>query len=379
MASLATRPGTGLALRMRLVFAMAGIGISVWALTVPFIKIRFGLDDGTLGLMLLAGGTGGVLVMPLAGILIARHGSRTVLTIAALGAVALMPLLAIAPSPLVFTAILLGYGACFGLLDIAMNAQGAVVERRAGQLQMSGFHGCYSIGTLGVALAITTLLRFHLTYPACSLLAALVMLAMLAAAKGLIGKAGDAPPAATHFAMPNRATLVLGLCCFACFLTEGVATDWSTIYLRFNRGLPLDTAPYGYAAFAVAMTLSRFMGDAVATRLGKPWVMRLGCALAAGGFCLAVFVDTGWVDILGFGLVGLGTANIAPLVFSAAARVPGMAATHSAPAVMAMGYTGFLVGPVVIGLVANHLGLGFALGLNAALLGAAFFAAKSVA
>jgi len=365
-------------LRMRLIFAMAGLGISVWALTVPFAKIRFHLDDGTLGFMLLAGGMGGTLVMPFAGLAVARWGSRATVIGATIGVMALMPLLAFAPTPFAFTAILLFYGACFGLLDIAMNAQGAVVEARDGRLQMSGFHGCYSIGTLGVSLAIILLLRLHLTYPVCSVLAAIVMGLMLLSARGLIPKSGDAPVSGRHFAWPNRATIVLGLCCFACFMTEGVATDWSTIFLRFNRGMPLDTAPYGYAAFAVAMTASRFLGDAVATRLGKPVIMRLGCALAVLGFGLAIFIKTGWVDVLGFGLVGLGTANIAPLVFSAAARVPGMEASHSAPAIMALGYSGFLIGPVIIGLVANHLGLGFALGVDAVLLGATFFAAKAV-
>ena len=375
---LSHQPGAAPVARVRLIFAMAGIGISVWALTVPFAKIRFHLNDGTLGFMLLAGGLGGTLVMPAAGLAVARWGSRATLSVAAIGVLALMPLLAIAPSAFAFTAILFAYGACFGLLDIAMNAQGAVVERRAGRLLMSGFHGCYSIGTLGVSLAIILLLRLHLTYPVCSVLAALVMALMLTAARGLIGKSGDTPVAGQHFAWPNRATIVLGLCCFACFMTEGVATDWSTIYLRFNRGMPLDTAPYGYAAFAVAMTTSRFLGDAIATRLGKSTVMRLGCALAVLGFGLAIFVTAGWVDVLGFGLVGLGTANIAPLVFSAAARVPGMAANHSAPAIMALGYAGFLMGPVIIGLLANHLGLGFALGVDAALLGATFFAARAV-
>lgn len=366
-------------LRMRTIFAMAGVGISVWALTVPFTKIRFNLDDGTLGFMLLAGGLGGVLVMPVAGLLIARFGSRATLAVAGVGVALTMPLLAIAPSALAFTALLLVYGALFGVLDIAMNAQGAVVETRAKSLQMSGFHGCYSVGTLGVSLTIVLLLRFNLPYPACSVLAAFVMLAMLVAARGLVGRAGDAPASARHFAWPNRHAVTLGLCCFACFMTEGVATDWSTIYLRFNRNMPLDAAPLGYAAFAVAMTLSRFLGDRIAARAGKPAVMRTGCALAVLGFGLAVFVSNGWVDVLGFGLVGLGTANIAPLVFSAAARVPGMAASHSAPAIMAIGYAGFLIGPVVIGGLANHFSLGFALAANAALLGATGFAARAVA
>lgn len=366
-------------LRMRLIFAMAGIGISVWALTAPFTKIRFGLNDGALGLVLLAGGLGGILVMPLASIAIARLGSRATLALAGLGAALLMPLLAIAPGVASFTALLLIYGALFGMLDIAMNAQGAVVEARSGRLQMSGFHGWYSAGTLGVSLAIVLLLRLHLSYPACSALAACVMLAMLAAARGLIGRDGDAPPAARHFAWPNRAATILGLCCFACFTTEGVATDWSTVYLHFNRAMPITSAPLGYAAFAVAMTASRFMGDSVAAKLGKPQIMRLGCALAVMGFGITIFIPNGWAGVLGFGLVGLGTANIAPLVFSAAARVPGMAASHAAPAIMAIGYAGFLIGPVLIGGLASHFGLSFALAMDATLLAATGFAAKAVA
>jgi hypothetical protein len=101
--------------------------------------------------------------------------------------------------------------------------------------------------------------------------------------------------------------------------------------------------------------------------------------VAVAGFGAAIFVPVGWVGILGFGLVGLGTGNIAPLVMSAASRVPGMAANHSVPAVVGLGYAGFLVGPVLIGAVANGLGLGFALGLDAVLLGATFFAAEAVA
>jgi MFS family permease len=204
-------------------------------------------------------------------------------------------------------------------------------------------------------------------------------LLILTQAGRLAGKAEDEPAPERHLAPPNRATIVLGLCCFAAFMTEGAATDWSTIYLRFSRNMPIDSAALGYAAYAVAMAVSRLFGDAVATKLGQPWLLRLGCALGVLGFALVIFMANGWVDILGFGLIGLGTGNIAPLVFSAAARVPGMAASHAVPAVVGLGYAGFLAGPVLIGLLANHLGLGFALGVIGAMLAGTFFAARSVA
>ncbi|MBB5373855.1 MFS transporter [Acidocella aromatica] len=364
---------------MRLFFGMAGVGISVWAITIPFTKIRFGLDDGTLGLILFAGGLGGVLVIPLAGMALARWGSRVVLAAAGLAVGLLLPGLTVAPSPLLFTAILFVYGAMFGVLDISLNAQGAVVERLSGKLQMSGYHACYSLGTLVVALASSLLLRLGVTNAGCAVLAASTILLILSQTPRLAGKEEDPPADGKRFALPNRATLLLGICCFTCFMTEGVATDWSTIFLRFSRNMPLDTATLGYAAFAVAMTAARLSGDAVAARLGAPWVMRLGCAVAVLGFLLAILIPSGWMGVLGFGLVGFGTGNIAPLVFSAAARVPQMAAHHAMPAVVGLGYAGFLAGPVVIGLVANHLGLASALGIDAALLAAVFFLAETVA
>ncbi len=362
----------------RLVFFMAGIGISVWAITIPFTKIRFQLDDATLGLILLAGGGGGILAMPVAGAAIGRWGSRAIIIAAGLCLGLLLPALSFVPSPGLFTLALFIYGALFGALDIAINAQGAVVERRSGALQMSGFHACYSIGTLAIAASSSLLLHLGVSYIGCAVASAAAILLILTRTSRLLPRAADASAPGTRLALPNRATIVLGLACFACFLTEGAATDWSTIYLRFSRGLPLATAALGYAAFAIAMAATRLGGDAIATRIGQAQLMRLGCAVAVAGFCMIIFIPSGLIGIAGFFLVGLGTGNIAPLVLSAAARVPGMAANHSVPAVVGLGYAGFLAGPVIIGLLANRFSLGAALGLDAALLGATFFAAGAV-
>ncbi len=360
-------------------FIMTGIGISVWAITVPFTKIKFHLDDGTLGLMLLAGGSGGVLMMPFAGMSIAKFGSRAVIIAVGLGFGLLLPLLSMAPSPKDFTLLLFIYGGLFGALDIALTAQGSMVERLSGRLQMSGFHASYSLGSLGVALASSLLLRFGVSYVGCALFDSAVILLILTRCGYLLPHRPEENPRGPRLVLPNRATIVLGLCCFTCFLTEGAATDWSTIFLRFSRGMPLASAALGYAAFAVCMAAARLGGDRLATRLGQAQVMRLGCAVAVSGFGLVIFVPSGIAGIAGFGLVGLGTGNIAPLVFSAAARVPGMSASHSVPAVVGLGYIGFLVGPVMIGLLANHFSLATALGLDAVLLGASFFAARAVA
>jgi MFS family permease len=376
------RPGRSIAVQLRavrLIYFMAGTGISAWAIIVPFSKIRFHLDDGTLGLILLAPGIGGVIAMPFCGMLVAKFGSRTVLLVSGIIFGVILPALSVAPSPAALTILLFFYGLTFGAIDIAMNAQAVVAEARSGQLKMSSFHALYSIGSLVIALATSFLLRLGLTNAICAFLSAGVIFILLGQTRHLVPKAEDLPSHGPKLALPNRATLILGLCCFACFLTEGAITDWSAIFLRFSRGMNLDAAFLGYAGFSVAMAGARLGGDAVAMRLGAANVVRLGCLLAAAGLLVAVFIPYGAVGIFGFFLAGLGIGNIAPLVFSAAARVPGMSAHLAVPAVVSLGYCGFLIGPVLIGLVAHKFSLSVALGLDAALLFGTLFAAEAVA
>ncbi len=379
MTTMLPAAGTGLKIRaLRMIYFMAGTGISAWAIIVPFSKIRFGLDDGTLGLMLLAPGVGGVLAMPFCGALVAKFGSRNTLLVSGILFGIILPSLSIAPTPVFLTVLLFFYGLSFGAIDIAMNAQAVVLEARSGSLKMSSFHALYSIGSLVVAVATSLLLRLGLTNAMCAGLSAALIFFLMFQTRHLVPKAEDLPSDGPAFALPNRATIILGLSCFACFLTEGAVTDWSTIFLRFSRGMDIYSAFFGYAAFSVSMAASRLSGDWVAMRLGAPRVMRLGCLLAVAGLLIAIFIPYGPAGIAGFLLVGLGTGNIAPLIFSAAARVPGMTANLSVPAVVSLGYCGFLIGPVLIGLIAHRLSLSAALGMDAALLFAAYFAADAV-
>jgi MFS family permease len=363
---------------LRLFYFMTGMGISAWAIIVPFTKIRFALNDATLGLILLAPGIGGILIMPAAGQLIKHFGSKPVLLFAGVFFGIILPLLTIAPNVPAFTALLFAYGVTFGAIDIAMNAQGVVVEARAGRLLMSSFHALFSIGSLSVALITSLLLKLGLSNALSAALCGAGIFAILSQFRYLVPPSQDLPADGPALALPNRATLVLGLACLACFLTEGAVTDWSTILLRFSRHASAATAPFGYAGFAVAMAATRLTGDALAARIGQQRLMQTGCVVAGLGMLLAAVAPWLWVDVLGFTLVGLGTGNIAPLVFSAAARVPGMSATASTPAVVSLGYAGFLLGPVIIGCIANAASLGLALSLVAALLFATSFAAYSV-
>jgi MFS family permease len=375
-----TQPGapglTRRLLSLRLFYLMAGIGISAWAIIVPFAKLRFHLDDATLGTILMTSGTGGVLAMPFAGPLIARFGSRAVLMGAGLVFAVTLSLLNLAPSVPSLIVLLFIFGAAFGAIDVAMNAQAVVAEADSRRLLMSGFHAMYSIGSLAIALGTSLLLKAGFSNVFCGILSGLLALFVLPRQRELVPRERDLP-AGPAFALPNRPTLLLGLCCFACFLTEGAVTDWSTVFLHFSRQVAMSSATLGYAGFSVMMALSRLMGDRLATKLGKPTIWRGGALLAALGLLLVVLVPWPVVDIVGFALVGAGAGNISPLIFSAAARVPGVSASLSVPAVVSLGYIGFLTGPVLIGEIADHSSLSVSLALDALMMGGLALAARA--
>lgn len=363
----------------RLIFSLSGLSILAWALLVPYAKIKFHLSDGELGGVLFLASTGGVAVMFLASLVVARWGSRACIIAALILTCLLLPALVYMPTVLSFTVLLFLYSANFGVLDVSINAQGAVIEARSGRLQMSGFHACFSLGSLVIAVAASALLKIGVAAEwICCLCVAMILLGLTQSFRLLPGRY-DAPRTGRHFVFPNLRTLILGLCCFTCFMCDGAATDWSTVFLHFSRHMALATAVLGYAAYAVATTLTCLTGDRLAMRLGQASLMRLGVVIAVLGFGLVVLVPSGIVGIIGFGLVGIGTGNIIPLIFSAATRVPGMASHHSLPIVVGVGYVGFLAGPVMVGLVSIHFGLSTAFIVDAALLGTSFLAAHHIA
>lgn len=363
----------------RLIFALSGVGITAWALIVPYAKIKFHLSNGALGSVLFLSGIGGLSVAFLAGLVVVRWGSRTCAVTTLTLMCILLPILVLSPTVEAFTILLFLASAVFGVLDVAINAQGAIFEAQFGQLRMSGFHASFSVGTLVMALIASLLLKAGATLELICCVCAATMLGGLTQSFRLFSKRYDSKETGKKFVIPNQRVIILGLCCFAVFMSDGAVTDWSTVFLHFNRHMPISNAVLGYAAFMIATVLTRLTGDRVAARFGQVKVMQLGVLLTLVGFLLVIFAPIGAIGVLGFCFIGLGSGNITPLVFSAASRVPEMAAHHSMPAVVGIGYVGFLAGPVMIGLVSNYFSLGAAFGVDAILFAAIFFAARYVA
>lgn len=336
----------------RIAFLIAGLLMSAWAPLVPLVKERVGLDDGSLGLLLLGLGGGSIVTMPFAGYLTAHFGCRPVIIGATAALCVVLPVLStVVWLPGLVIAVIL-FGVSMGMLDCAMNIQSVIVEKNSGQALQSGFHGLYSVGGILGAGTMTALLTVGLAPLTATLgIVAVVLAALYKAAPALLryGTERGGP----LFAVPRGIVLLLGMLCFIIFLTEGVMLDWSAVFLVSNRGLEPSIAGLGYAAFATAMTVGRLTGDAIVSRLGGVRVIALGGLCAAAGMLVSLGVD-GWpASLIGYALVGAGCSNIVPVIFTAVGRQQRMPQAVAIPAVISMGYAGILIGPVFIGAIAH--------------------------
>ena len=337
---------------------------------VPFAKTRLGLDEAALGLILLALGGGSMVAMPLAGLAIHYWGSRPVIAVATLTACAALPLLAVPATPVLLACTLFAFGAGLGAMDVAMNAQAIAVQQAMGRPIMSGFHALFSVGGLVGAGLVTLLLRTELglAMTAAIITTALLILGLSQTSRLLPGHGESAGSSFTL--VPSGRVLLLGALCFISFLAEGAILDWSAVFLREVRHVDISVAGIGYAGFSVAMVGGRLTGDAMTHRFGVLRMLRNGGLVAAAGFIVAALVPGAAGAIAGFLVFGIGVANVVPVLFSAAGQVVGVPAGVALATVTTIAYAGLLVGPALIGFVADATSLPTAFVLVAVMLAA---------
>ena len=346
-----------------LCFLLNGAVIASFVPHIPGIKSRLALSDGQLGWLLLAMAAGAIAALPAAGWLVARLGSRLVTRVSAAALSVSVVTPALAPGVVITAAALALLGACNATLDVAMNAQGVLVEDSDGRPIMSSFHALFSLGGLvGAGGAAVAMAAGMSTASHVIAVAVLALTAVAMARTGLLPserQAGHDP----IFVLPPAALLGLGGLSFCALLAEGAMGDWSAVYLRDAVGTTPAFAAVGFAVFSLAMALGRFAGNGLTRRLGPARLLQLSGALAAIGLAAALLRGTAIVSTVGFALVGLGVANLIPILFSAAGRTPGIASGTAIAAVATTGYFGYLAGPPLIGLVAEAAGLPTALGI----------------
>jgi predicted MFS family arabinose efflux permease len=371
------------ALATALVFAANGFLLAAWVSRLPATRDRLGASAAELGLVLLCPGFGSLLAMPFAGRLCRRHGSRVVVAVTTVAASAVLVVLAVVPTLAVLGAALFVWAAFYGSWDVAMNVHGSAVEQRAAREWMPRYHACWSVGGIAGAasgaLAASAGLPLVLHFAAVAVLCTGLVLAVAlpsfiedqADPEGERGRAPGSVPATVH--SPGRdpgqrrgprlltgRLLLVGVVTLCATTLEGAAADWLALFLTDERKATASLAAAGYAVFAVAMAGGRFSGTAVAERLGRDGAVRVGGLVSLGGVLLTVLGPGLAASYLGAALWALGVCLVFPAAVSAGGETPGRSADAIA-AVTTVGYGGFLVGPPLIGLLADRVGLGRAL------------------
>ncbi len=344
------------------IFLLNGFGIANWVVRIPDVSQRLTLSPGTLGLVLLAPAIGALLSMPIAGRLCHQFGSKqsTILYGFAFALVVALP--AFASSIILLVLALFVWGAFNGGLDVSMNTQGTTVETGFGRPVLSGFHAMWSVGSLlgaaigGVFAHLAISPQVHL-----AIISAFILIAFFFISRYFLPEDLSEETGSKSKLNLTTGLLALGGIAFCALLGEGAIGDWGALYLKNTLGADAGLAASGYASSQFSMAALRFLGDGFRLRFGDARVVLFSGLVAALGVALALGVGQIWAALIGFGLVGAGFAIIFPAALGLVSKLEKGSSGPAIAWVGSVGYTGFLVGPPLIGLIADATSLRLAL------------------
>lgn len=365
-------------LAARLAYLCLGVLLAMWASLVPYAKERLGVDEGVFGILLFFIGLGGFMVMPFAGALTSRFGCRGMLRFALPMMFSVAIILAVVDSVILMAMALMLYGALMGLAEVGIKVQCALVERAVGRQMMSSFHAMYSLGGITGAASMAGLLSMMdspfwstsiMAIMACTLIfgfccrhflpfADFVESEISSEEDNKVLDSGYTKQRKKIITFPKGIVLAMGCVCFMIYTCEGVILDWAALFLHTERGIAAAQCGFAYAAFASTMTLGRLCGDRLALRFGSEHLMFTSALVATVGLLVAVLCTEVWQIFAGIALIGAGYANLSPLLFSLAARKTTICMSETVAGIATLGYLGLLVGPAVMGIVANVFNLG---------------------
>jgi MFS family permease len=345
-------------------FLLNGFAFASWISRIPETRDRLRLDNGGLGLLLLCLSAGSLVALPSAGALVSRLGAAGVVRIGTFADAAGLLVIAVGAGVLESVWVcglgMFCYGIGTGVWDVAMNVEGADVERRLGRTIMPRFHAAFSLGTvLGAGVgALSVLLGVGMGWhlPVVAVLVLACSLLSVGRFLPVEEPAADAAPAAARGrAWLEPRTLLIGVMVLALALTEGTANDWLAVALQDGYDVARWVAVLGFGGFVVAMTLGRLVGPVLLDHYGRVPVLWGTMVSAGAGVLLIVFGDSPWLVVPGIVLWGLGASLGFPVGMSAAADDPLRAAARVS-VVSTIGYTAFLAGPPLLGFVGDHVG-----------------------
>jgi MFS family permease len=302
--------------------------------------------------------------MPAVGVLINRYGSARLMTVCGF----LFCLAFFGPifAPTLLTFLVAGFvmGAFIGSMDVAMNAHGIAVEKALGLPTMSLFHGGFSLGGMLGAFLGAGLLQVTGAAAQALIVSALCLLVQGFIMRFYLPVSTDKGLSGSHFAWPTKATAGLGLLGFLALMIEGSILDWAAILMREKFSIDASFAALGFGFYQGGMAVSRLTGDWVRLKVGAVRMVAVSALLAATGTAVALSAASPYLTIAALVFAGLGTGNLAPVLFAGGGRLEPEAPGRGIAVVTTLGYSGFLFGPPLIGFAAEVTNLNSALYLT---------------
>lgn len=338
-------------------FFIAGICFASWASRIPDISKALHLSEGSLGAVLFSLPIGSMCSLPLSGWLVAKLGSRKVATLSGLIYPSVLICLGFCNTvPLLITTLFF-FGLFGNMMNISVNTQAVGVEALYGRSIMATFHGVWSLAGFSGAAVGTLMIARGFDPNQHFIGIAAVMMGLALYTQQYILRSDNSSPDQPIFAKPDANLLKLGLIAFCCMAAEGTMFDWSGIYFQKVVQAPKNLTTLGYAAFMSTMAGGRFLGDRLVTRFGRKKILLGSGSMIATGLLTAVIFPSLVTAIAGFLLVGIGVSSVVPVVYSEAGKSTTMSAGVALAAVSSIGFLGFLIGPPLIGFIAELFSL----------------------
>lgn len=338
------------------VFFVSGMLYASWGVNIPTVRDKFALDAAQLSVALFAVAGGSIAAMLRVGSWLAKVGTRRAYLIAGPAMGISASLVLTMPSYIALLAMLALFGVTMATVDVAMNAEASAIENAAAKPIMSSLHGMWSVGGMGGAAAGAALLGLGIAPELHMAVVSLIATAVLLATRGLVlphVAEKRHPPQPGKPRSGSRDLVLLGSVALIALIAEGAMYDWTSVYMHDIVLTSPAFAGIAYASFSTGMAIARFAGDWIRARLGAPQLVCMSALLACAGIVIALLLPFPYIVLTGFTLMGLGMANMMPVLFAAAANVKGVRAAQGLARVAGTAYVGLLVGPVLIGGVAQ--------------------------
>lgn len=354
-------------------FFLCGTTFASWAARIPTIKNTFNLNEAQLGSILFLLPLGSLAVLPIAGWTIHKFGSRITLFIVAVSYAVVLFLLARCQNVFQLSLALFFFGFFGNALNIAVNTQALQVELKLYKRSlMSSFHALWSAGAMTGAIITGIMIRNDVSIDDHYLFIASLMILIYLVMHFYLIRGEERNSGSGRMVWPSKLLWLLGVICFCCALCEGAMADWSSLFYKQVIGDGSTVNTTGYTAFALMMAIGRIVGDRLVDRFGYKNILMVDSLFIALGFLIGTNILNNYGVIIGFGLIGIGVSTVIPIVYTLSGKNPGTPASISLATVSSIGFSGFLIGPPIIGYIAHGIGLRPAL-MMLTLMGAVIF------